>query len=84
MESTARRAPTRSMTAVTMEREKPESSMTLPNTAPSRNTGRYSFTKPTSLSMNSPEKTGSTAEGSVSSTAPRAATGANRMTLKPR
>jgi hypothetical protein len=34
--------------------------------------------------MKTPVKTGGTAAGSVSSTAPIAATGANRITLKPR
>ena len=72
------------MTAETMDFENPDSSITLPNTAPSRNTGKYSFTKPTILSMNTPVKTGGTAAGSVKSTASIAAIGANRITLKPR
>ena len=72
------------MTAPTMERANPEISMSLPNTAPSRKTGKYSFRKPTSFSMNSPENSVGTAAGSVSSTAPMAATGANRITEKPR
>lgn len=45
------------------------------------NTGKYSLTKPTIFSMKMPEKTGATAAGSVSSTAPSAAIGANRITL---
>ena len=45
------------------------------------NTGKYSLTKPTIFSMKMPVNTGATAAGSVSSTAPRAAMGANRMTL---
>ncbi|MNP26147.1 hypothetical protein D3C76_1189880 [compost metagenome] len=69
------------MAAATIEREKPDSSISLPNTAPSRNTGKYSFTKPTIFSMNTPVKAGATAEGSVSSTASSAAMGAKRMTL---
>jgi len=40
--------------------------------------------KPTMLSMNRPLKAPGTAAGSVKSTAPIAATGAKRMTLKPR
>ena len=84
MEVTARSRPTSLMTAETIDLEKPDSSITLPNTAPSRKTGKYSFTKPTILSMNRPVKIGGTADGSVSSTAPSAATGAKRMTLKPR
>ncbi|MNE87394.1 hypothetical protein D3C80_1845930 [compost metagenome] len=69
------------MAAATIEREKPDSSISLPNTAPSRNTGKYSLIKPTIFSMNTPVKAGATAEGSVSSTAPRAAMGAKRITL---
>ncbi|MNT67808.1 hypothetical protein D3C72_2059790 [compost metagenome] len=64
-----------------MEREKPDSSISLPNTAPSRNTGKYSLMKPTIFSMNTPVKAGATADGSVSRTAPRAAIGAKRITL---
>jgi hypothetical protein len=67
-----------------MERANPESSITLPNTAPSRNTGRYDLMKTTIFSMNTPPNTGGTRAGSVKSTARRAQTGANRMTLKPR
>lgn len=37
--------------------------------------------KPTIFSMKMPVKAGATADGSVSSTAPMAAMGANRMTL---
>ncbi len=69
------------MVPATMEREKPESSITLPNTAPSMNTGKYSLRKPTILSMNRPVNIGATRPGSISKTAPSAATGANRMTL---
>lgn len=69
------------MAAATIDSEKPDSSMTLPNTAPSRNTGKYSFTKPTIFSMKMPENTGATAAGSVRSTAASAAIGAKRMTL---
>ena len=69
------------MVACTMALEKPDSSITLPNTAPSRNTGKYSFRKPTILSMNRPVNIGATSVGSVSNTAPSAATGANRITL---
>ncbi|MCY1184937.1 hypothetical protein D9M73_256710 [compost metagenome] len=69
------------MAAPTMEREKPESSISLPNKAPSRNTGKYSLRKPAILSMNKPVNIGATSEGSVSSTAPSAAMGANRITL---
>ncbi|MCY1179140.1 hypothetical protein D9M73_195220 [compost metagenome] len=64
-----------------MEREKPDNSINLPNTAPSRNTGKYNLMKPTIFSMNTPVKAGATAEGSVNRTAPRAAMGANRITL---
>ena len=52
--------------------EKPDSSISLPNTAPSMNTGKYSLRKPTILSMNTPVKIGATSDGSVSSTAPAA------------
>ena len=81
MDSIARCAPTTLMVAATMALEKPEISISLPNTAPSRKTGKYSFRKPTILSMNRPVNMGATSEGSVSSTAPSAAMGANRMTL---
>ena len=64
-----------------MDLEKPETSISLPNTAPSTNTGKYSLRKPTILSMNRPVNIGCTRLGSVSSTAPSAATGANRITL---
>ena len=37
----ARSRPTSPITAETMDLEKPDSSMTLPKTAPSRNTGKY-------------------------------------------
>ena len=84
IDSIARPAPTSLMTDETIAFENPESSMTLPKIAPSRNTGKYSFTKPTILSMNRPVNIGATRLGSVNSTAPSAATGANRMTLKPR
>jgi hypothetical protein len=40
----------------------PEISISLPNTAPSRNTGKYSFRKPTILSMNRPVNIGATSE----------------------
>jgi hypothetical protein len=40
MESMERSRPTILITARTIERAKPDSSITLPNTAPSRNTGR--------------------------------------------
>ena len=69
------------MVAATIDLEKPEISISLPNTAPSRNTGKYSLRKPTIFSMNRPVNIGATNEASVSSTAPSAATGANRMTL---
>ncbi|MNM41743.1 hypothetical protein D3C81_525670 [compost metagenome] len=64
-----------------MDCEKPDSSISLPNTAPSKKTGKYSLMKPTIFSMKMPLKTAGTADGSVSSTAPSAATGANRITL---
>lgn len=35
-----------------MALETPDNSITFPNTAPSKNTGKYSFRKPTILSMN--------------------------------
>ncbi len=73
--------PSRRIAAATMEREKPDISISLPNTAPSRNTGKYSLMKPTIFSMKMPVKAGATADGSVSSTAPMAAMGAKRMTL---
>src|SRR3546814_5317727 len=66
----ARCAPTMRMVAATIALEKPEISISLPNTAPSRNTGKYSFRKPTILSMNRPVNIGATSDGSVSSTAP--------------
>ena len=72
------------MTAETMDFEKPDNSITLPNTAPSRNTGKYSFKNPTIFSIKTPVKIGGTAAGSVKSTASMAAMGANRMTLNPR
>ena len=81
MASIARCVPTRRMVAATIDLENPDSSITLPNSAPSRNTGKYSLRKPTSLSMNKPVNIGATSCGSVSSTAPSAATGANRITL---
>ena len=64
-----------------MDFEKPESSINFPKIAPSRNTGKYSFRNPTILSMNRPVNIGATSEASVSSTAPSAAIGANRITL---
>ena len=69
------------MTEETIDLEKPESSITLPKMAPSMNTGKYSLMKPTILSRNTPLNIGSTCDGSVSSTASSAATGANMMTL---
>ena len=75
------RVPSKRIAAATMERENPDSSISLPNTAPSRNTGKYSLMKPTIFSMNTPVKAGATADGSVSRTAPRAAMGAKRITL---
>ena len=80
----ARSRPTILMTAETIDFEKPDSSITFPNTAPSRKTGKYDFTNPTIFSIKMPVNTGGTAAGSVSSTASIAATGAKRMTLKPR
>jgi hypothetical protein len=81
IERIARLRPTRPMVADTIALEKPDSSISLPNSAPSMNTGKYSRRKPTIFSMNRPVKIGATSEGSVSSTAPSAASGANRMTL---
>ncbi len=52
-----------------MVRANPESSMSLPKIAPSRKTGKYSFTKPAVLSMKRPVKIGATADGSVNKTA---------------
>jgi len=69
------------MTEATMAFEKPESSITLPKTAPNRKTGKKFLTKPTILSMNKPVNIGATRLGSTNSTAPRAAIGAKRMTL---
>src|SRR6185312_12168560 len=46
------------MVAATMDRENPDSSISLPNSAPSMNTGKYSLRKPTILSMNRPVKIG--------------------------
>jgi hypothetical protein len=40
MASMARCRPTSPITAATIDFEKPDSSITLPNTAPSRNTGK--------------------------------------------
>ena len=76
--------PASAMAAFTVARAKPEISMSLPNSAPSMKTGKYSFTNCAILSMNTPAYTGATSAGSVSSTASNAATGANRMTLWPR
>src|SRR3546814_2655561 len=45
IDSIARCAPTMRMVAATIALEKPEISISLPNTAPSRNTGKYSFRK---------------------------------------
>ena len=81
MDKMARSRPTMLMMAETMDLENPDSSITLPKMAPSRKTGKYSLTKPTILSMNRPVNIGATSVGSVSSTAPSAATGAKRMTL---
>ena len=72
------------MTAATIDVENPDSSMTLPKTAPSRKTGKYSFTKTTIFSMKRPVKIAGTVAGSVSRTASMAAIGANNITLKPR
>ena len=77
----ARSRPIKRMTAATMDLEKPESSITLPKTAPSRKTGKKFLTKPTILSMNKPVNMGATRPGSMQSTAPSAAMGAKRMTL---
>src|SRR6266404_5274069 len=41
MDNTARSRPSTPMTAATIDLEKPESSMTLPKTAPSIKTGKY-------------------------------------------
>jgi hypothetical protein len=84
MASMARDGPISLITAATIDFEKPDNSITLPNTAPSRKTGKYNFTKTTILSMNRPVNIGATRDASVSRTAPIAATGANRMTLYPR
>ena len=81
IDSIARSRPISLMTEATIDFEKPDSSITLPKTAPSRNTGKYDFTNPTILSMNRPVNIGATADGSVSSTASSAHTGANRITL---
>ena len=80
----ARLAPTRRITATAIDCENPDSSISLPNSAPSRKIGKYRRTNTTALAMNRPVKTVGIAEGSVSSTGIMAATGANRMTLKPR
>ena len=69
------------MVPATIALEKPDISISLPNTAPSMNTGKYSLRKPTIRSMNRPVNIGATSAGSVSSTAPSAASGANRITL---
>jgi hypothetical protein len=84
IDSIARCRPTSRMTPSTMDREKPDISMTLPNTAPRRNTGKYDWRNSTIRSRNTLLYIGSTSDGLVSSTASNAATGANRMTLKPR
>ena len=81
IDSIERCGPNRRIAAATIDLEKPETSISLPNTAPSRNTGKYSVRKPTILSMNRPVNIGATSAGSVSSTAPSAAIGANRITL---
>ncbi len=81
MERIALLRPTTPMVAATMDLENPDSSISLPNTAPSMNTGKYSLRKPTILSMNRPVNIGATSAGSTSSTAPSAAIGANRITL---
>ncbi|MNJ63327.1 hypothetical protein D3C77_592210 [compost metagenome] len=77
----ARSAPIMRSTACTMARENPDSSISLPNTAPNRNTGKYSLAKPAMRSMKMPENTGASADGSVNNTAPMAAMGAHKMTL---
>ena len=66
------------------ERAKPVISISLPNTAPSRKIGKYSLTNTTALAMNSAVNAVGTLAGEVSSTGSIAATGANRITLKPR
>ena len=52
--SIARCGPRIRMTAETIARAKPDSSMSFPNTAPSKKIGKYNFTNPTILSMNNP------------------------------
>ena len=81
MDSIARSRPTIRITAETIDLENPESSITLPKIAPSMNTGKYSLTKPTILSIKMPLNMGRTYDGSVNSTASNAATGANMITL---
>ena len=70
-----------------MAREKPDSSISLPNTAPSMNTGKYSFRKPTILSMNRPVNIGATSPGRSAARRPArrpARTGSRCSRDKPR
>ena len=52
MASTARPAPSHATMREAMTRAAPESSISLPNTAPSRNSGKNSVMKPPSAFMN--------------------------------
>jgi hypothetical protein len=81
MESMARSLPIILITDATIDFEKPDISITFPKTAPSKKTGKKFLTKPTILSMKRPVNMGATRLGSMKSTAPMAAMGANRMTL---
>jgi hypothetical protein len=84
MAITVRLLPAKRMTTETSDCAKPESSMTLPKTAPSKNTGKYNLTKYTAFSMYRPVKMVGTLDGCVNRTGIIAASGANRITLKPR
>jgi hypothetical protein len=79
-----RSRPTRPITDVTIERANPDCSITLPNTAPSRNTGRVVLDESHHLVHEHATEHRATRAGSVASTASSAQMGAKRMTLKPR
>ena len=78
------RGPVKRSIPLMIARAKPETSISFPNTAPSRNKGKYNLMNPAIRSRNRPEYMGRIRAGSVSATASSAATGANRITLAPR
>src|SRR6516225_247207 len=81
--STARRSPSRSVMKPAMADTQPLSSMSLPNSAPSRNNGKNCARKAAALPMKVCVQLASSGS-SANAAASRAAAGARRSTLQPR